>query len=227
LINFIQGFNPVQGNKMKAKLSKDISTEEKIKHAARVIFTRKGYAAARTRDIAAEAGINLALLNYYFRSKEKLFELVMMENFEQFIKGIRTLLNEEETSLETKIENLVASYIELLTRQPDIPLFVLHEIRANPKILVRRIGVKDLFEKSVFMKQFRSAVRQKKLPAIHPVHVLMNLMGLTIFPFVAAPLLLHAVIGDQKEFLALMAQRKKLIPMWMKAMMYAPRLPIP
>ena len=208
---------------MKAKLSKDISTEEKIKDAARVIFTRKGYAAARTRDIATEAGINLALLNYYFRSKEKLFELVMMENFQQFIKGIQTLLNEEETSLETKIENLVASYIELLTRQPDIPLFVLYEIRANPKVLVRRIGVKDIFEKSVFMKQFRTAVRQKKIRAIHPLHLLMNLMGLTIFPFVAAPLLLHAVIGDQKEFLALMAQRKKLIPVWMNAMMQAPR----
>jgi AcrR family transcriptional regulator len=222
LINFTHETqsSPIQGNKMKA--SKDISTEEKIKHAARVIFTRKGYAAARTRDIATEAGINLALLNYYFRSKQKLFELVMMENFQQFIKGIQTLLNEEETSLETKIENLVASYIELLIRQPDIPLFVLHEIRANPKMLVKRIGVKDLFEKSVFMKQFRTAVRGKKIRAIHPVHLLMNLMGLTIFPFVAAPLLLHAVIGDQKEFLALMAQRKKLIPVWMKTMMLAP-----
>ena len=61
------------------KLVKDISTEEKIRAAARKIFTQKGFAATRTRDIAEEAGINLALLNYYFRSKEKLFEQIMIE----------------------------------------------------------------------------------------------------------------------------------------------------
>ncbi len=62
----------------------DSSTEEKIKEAARVVFMKKGFAATRTRDIAEEAGINLALLNYYFRSKEKLFELVMFEKFQKF-----------------------------------------------------------------------------------------------------------------------------------------------
>lgn len=57
----------------------DLSTEQKIIEAARKVFTRKGYSATRTRDIAEEAGLNLALLNYYFRSKQKLFELVMAE----------------------------------------------------------------------------------------------------------------------------------------------------
>jgi AcrR family transcriptional regulator len=222
LINIGAGFNRSILNAMirNAKLQIDLSTEEKIKAAARIVFTKKGFAGTRTRDIAREADINLALLNYYFRSKQKLFELVMMENFQHFIKGIQTLLNEEGTSLEMKIENLVASYIDLLTIQPDLPLFVLHEIRVNPKLLVARIGVKELFEQSVFMKQFRAAVRQKKVKAIHPIHLLMNLMGLTIFPFVAAPLLLHSVLGDQKAFLSMMGQRKKMIPVWIHSMMY-------
>ena len=56
---------------------KEISTEEKILEAASKVFTEKGFAGTRTRDIAEHAGINLALLNYYFRSKEKLFEQVM------------------------------------------------------------------------------------------------------------------------------------------------------
>ena len=63
----------------------DLSTEEKIKNSARAVFHRKGFAAARTRDIAQEAGINLALLNYYFRSKEKLFNIVMLEAFQSFL----------------------------------------------------------------------------------------------------------------------------------------------
>jgi len=77
----------------KVKPAVDPSTEEKIKNAARVIFHSKGYAATRTRDIADEAGINLALLNYYFRSKEKLFETIRLQitqgkdfNLYQFIK---------------------------------------------------------------------------------------------------------------------------------------------
>ena len=70
------------------KKSLDLSTEEKIKNAALKLFTRKGFAATRTRDISEEAGINLALLNYYYRSKEKLFELVMTEILQNFFRGI-------------------------------------------------------------------------------------------------------------------------------------------
>ncbi|MDN3670454.1 helix-turn-helix domain-containing protein [Echinicola jeungdonensis] len=64
---------------MPANRENDDSTEGKIKTAARKVFQQKGFAAARTRDIAEEPGINLALLNYYFRSKGKLFDLIMME----------------------------------------------------------------------------------------------------------------------------------------------------
>src|SRR6516162_7868399 len=105
------------------KKVKDISTEEKIKEAARKLFTQKGYAMVRTRDIAAEAGINLALLNYYFRSKEKLFDIIMMENFRQFIQGISVNIYDEKTSIEEKIEKVTAAYIDLLTNHPDLPLF--------------------------------------------------------------------------------------------------------
>src|SRR5689334_23935314 len=95
----------------KAKQVVDSSTEEKIMEAARTVFLRKGYAATRTRDIAEEAGINLALLNYYFRSKEKLFSLVMQEKFQKFFGVIFPILNEPTTSLEEKVERLVDSYI--------------------------------------------------------------------------------------------------------------------
>src|SRR5215467_3762775 len=102
-------------NKTRQKAAMDISTEEKIKHAARKLFTQKGYAGVRTRDIAAEAGINLALLNYYFRSKEKLFDIIMMENFKQFLQGIAMNIFDEKLSFEEKIEKLVIAYIDMLT----------------------------------------------------------------------------------------------------------------
>ena len=71
----------------KKKKIDDGSTEQKIKEAARKLFTEKGFDAVKTRDIAEEAGLNLALLNYYFRSKEKLFEIIMLENLGHFSRG--------------------------------------------------------------------------------------------------------------------------------------------
>src|ERR1700753_50334 len=104
------------------------SAEQKIKEAARKLFTQKGFAATRTRDIAEEAGINLALLNYYFRSKQKLFDIIMMENFRQFIQGISFNFLEQNTTLDQKITKVVSMYIDFLTENPDLPLFILNEL---------------------------------------------------------------------------------------------------
>ena len=126
----------------RAKKTTDTSTEEKIKEAARVIFMRKGYSATRTRDIAEEAGINLALLNYYFRSKEKLFELVMMEKLQKFFGVIMPVAMDPQTSLKKKLDLLVNSYITMLIDNPDLPIFVLSEIRNNPERFASNIQVK-------------------------------------------------------------------------------------
>src|SRR5579859_5482121 len=99
--------------KGKTKKVKEASTEEKIKEAARKLFTQKGFAATRTRDIAEEAGINLALLNYYFRSKQKLFDLIMMENFQEFIKGITVNLVDDTMTFDQRIEKIVVAYIDM------------------------------------------------------------------------------------------------------------------
>ena len=201
----------------KVKPAVDPSTEEKIKHAARIIFHKKGYAATRTRDIADEAGINLALLNYYFRSKEKLFDMIMLESLQDFRKSMEGTLNNEKTSLESKIESLVGNYIDLLIDQPDIPLFILSELRANPQALVSKMNPKDSFEKSYFVKQFQQAVKEGKITAIHPLHFIMNLVGMIVFPFVGSPILRNVSGLKQEDFNDLMQQRKVLIPKWLKA----------
>src|SRR5690606_14988663 len=92
----------------------DTSTEEKIIQAARKVFMQKGYVATRTRDIAEEAGINLALLNYYFRSKEKLFQLIMVEKLQLLFSVILPIVNNDDLTLEEKVETLVENYINLL-----------------------------------------------------------------------------------------------------------------
>lgn len=197
----------------------DLTTEEKIKQAARRLFTKKGYAATRTRDIAEAADINLALLNYYFRSKEKLFDIVIMENFVQFIAGVKALLNEKTTTLEEKIEGLVDLYISKLIANPDLPMFILNEIHSDPKMLKAKGFTKDMLWNSWFMKQFIEEYAQRKRTAPNPVHHIMNIFALTIFPFIGAPILKEVGgIGDE-QFMALMEERKKWIPIWIKKLL--------
>src|SRR5688572_23047507 len=169
----------------KIHIAEDHSTEEKIKQAARKVFTQKGYAAARTRDIAEEAGINLALLNYYFRSKEKLFDIVMMETMQQFIMAMRGIFNNEKSSLIEKVVEMADKYIDLFSEHPHIPLFVLSEMRTHPDKFVANMGIKTVLLESHFFKQIIQATKGK----MNPLHFIMNMIGLTVFPFIAAPLL--------------------------------------
>ena len=203
----------------KDKITGDASTEEKIKAAARVVFHRKGFAAARTRDIAEEAGINLALLNYYFRSKEKLFVLVMIETLTEFFGSVSVIINNPETNFEEKIEQFAAGYIDLIFREPDIPLFIMSEIRNNPEQLLQKVDIGKTVFNSVFIHQFAEAVEQGKIKDQNFLHFMMNFIGLIVFPFIAKPLL-QAISGlNEDQFNALIEERKKLIPVWIKAMM--------
>jgi AcrR family transcriptional regulator len=180
---------------------------------------QKGYAATKTRDIAAEAGLNLALLNYYFRSKEKLFDIIMMENMQQFMQAVAIMVNNEEISLEKKIEILVNHYIDMLIRQPDLPLFVLSEIRSHPHKLVMKIESEVHLSKSHFFKQIAQASKEGRIIPIHPIQLIMNIIGLTVFPFIGSPVFQKIGKLSQQEFNAMMEERKKMIPKWINAML--------
>lgn len=195
---------------MKKQKDKDTSTEEKIKEAARKVFIQKGYAATRTRDIAEEAGINLALLNYYFRSKEKLFELIMSEKLRQLFSVIFPIVNNDDMTLDEKIESIVGNYIDLLIENPELPLFVFSEIRVNPEGFKNSLQVQKILKSSSLVRQI-----SEKRPDVEPIHFITSLLGMTIFPFVARPVL----FSEYPRFNELMQERKALIASWIKAIM--------
>ncbi len=198
----------------------DVSTEAKIKEAARKLFTQKGYAATRTRDIAAEAGINLALLNYYFRSKERLFDMIMAEHLMGLINGLAGMLNDPETTLEEKLHVFVNRYIDLLLEQPELPLFVLSEIKANPEALAKQMNLKVNLLESSFIKQFQEGIEAGKVAPVHPFHFILNLISMTVFPFIAGRLLKPMSNMSREQYNVLMEERRKLIPQWIKVMLF-------
>ncbi len=190
------------------------STEERIKEAAKIVFTRKGYAATRTRDIADEAGINLALLNYYFRSKEKLFDIIMMERVEKLLSVLGPIINDQKTKLDDKVKLLADKYFLLLAENPDLPLFVLSEIRNHFSAKRQPNQLGKLLRESYLIKQLHD-----KKPRLDPIQVAMTLLGMIVFPFIAKPLLFGPDKKQQLAFDRLIKERKKLIPLWFEACM--------
>lgn len=198
----------------KAKDQEAHSTEEKIIAAARVVFTQKGYSATRTRDIAAEAGLNLALLNYYFRSKEKLFGIIMEEKIQQFFGFMIPLINDGGTTLQQKLEQIASKYTDLLSANADLPFFILSEIKNNPEFFMKITGKTDFLSKSVLIRQIR-----EKAPGRNPFHYLINLLGMCVFPFIMNPVLQKMGAVNEKMFTKMMKERKALIPAWIKTML--------
>ena len=108
-------------------------TEQKIFEAARDVFHRRGFDGARMQEIADKAKINKALLHYYYRSKDKLFEAV----FREALKRIGPIMFEaldREIPLEKKLKMFVSNYIDLVTKHPFIPGFIMHEMHTNKSI---------------------------------------------------------------------------------------------
>lgn len=208
--------------KQKKIEAKNISTEEKIKEAARKLFTQKGFASTRTRDIAEEAGINLALLNYYFRSKEKLFGMVMRENVHLFLGAMIENINNNPRTFEEQLTFIVSNYIDMLLANPGLPFFVLNILQSGsfPNEDQSDPLFKDIeFMRNSFLKNIEAAMKKGEIKNIHPLHIIANMMGLIIFPFIASSLLMaRAGNISRTEFEQLMIERKKLIPEWIKGM---------
>lgn len=188
---------------------KDLSTEQKIIEAARTVFTKKGFAATRTRDIADEAGINLALLNYYFGSKKKLFEMVMAEKVKELFGNIAPTLSSTTFSLQEKVERLVTDYTDLLLANPDLPLFVLNELKADGAIFRDTLQNARILSQPIIEEQLAENGYHTSL-----LDFILNVVSLTIFPFIAKPLYLSAGSISEADFTDFVRNREKEIPGW-------------
>lgn len=188
------------------------AAEEKILCAARKVFITKGMAGARMQDIADEACINKAMLHYYFRDKDKLFEVVFLEEAQKFFPKINGILNSDAPLFE-KIENFVNEYIDEMQMNPYLPWFVLNEINRDPEQFMFKIWGKDNLPKpGKFLLQIRKEIKKGTIKKISPVHLLMNLLSMTIFPFVAKPMMTRNLRLSEVQFRSIMEERRKEIP---------------
>ena len=180
-----------------------MNTEEVILQSAREIFYKKGLSGARMQEIADQAGINKAMLHYYFKTKEQLFNKVFSDALQIFSGRVAEILN-GELSLEEKIRTYVNHTVDALVLDPGIPVFVLNELTNNPDRLVEMFAAKDKIDLGRFFQE----VKQYSKGNANPEVLFMDMVALCVYPIVMSSVLKKLLKKTDQEYNELMEQRK-------------------
>ncbi len=198
---------------------RDGETEQRILNAARTVFLRHGTAGARMQEIAREAGVNQALLHYYFRSKAGLSSAV----FRQFAGRIFPALAQTlgaDISLDAKIGRLIAVYLDNLSSNPFLPGYIISELHHHPErvaeVVASALGATPGGVMSPLLtklgSQIDAEVAAGTMRPIAPEQFAINLISLCIFPFAARPMLRIVFGMDDDAFARFIEQRKTELP---------------
>lgn len=184
-----------------------MTTEEKIFEAAFKVFQNKGFMGARMQEIADEAGINKAMLHYFFRSKEKLFEAVFMNAFGKLAPQINEIFNSDDDLFE-KIKKFTASYITFVNEYPFLPQFIIQEMNNNPDFVEKFLKEEQRPNPIKLVKQIERAIELGEIMPLSPKQLLLDIFSMTVFPFAAQTLVKGIIAISDDEFIALMEARK-------------------
>jgi TetR/AcrR family transcriptional regulator len=185
----------------KKKEQDQASYEEKLLQAAERVFIEKGYDGARTTEIAAEAGVTHAMLHYYFRTKENLFQKVLAQKLQFFQELLSTFASDPSLKLEDKLQKIVEAQFDLMRENPGLPRFMANEVIAKEG---RRSMVADNVES--IMKSILMPV-QKDLDArgcdVGAYDLAIDIISLNSFVFIAYPLsgqIGATILGSEDAF---------------------------
>lgn len=187
-----------------------LSTEHQILIAANKVFHKSGFAGARMQEIADEAGINKAMLHYYHKNKQQLFQAVFMQAFAKFAPQINAIFNASEGIFD-KIRHFVSDYINFVLENPDLPAFIVQELNNNPEFASQFMNHHNRPDPQPFIDQLNIEIEAGTIKPINPKQVLLNILALSAFPFVAPVMVKGLLKISEEEFNDLMLERKTLI----------------
>jgi len=190
---------------------KDNQTRDRIFRAASDIFEEKGYDGARMQEIADRAGINKALLHYYFRTKDQLFAAVFQVLLKKMFEKIISIFM-EDISFKDKIRKFFNEHIEILIKNPKLPIFLLNEVSHNPELMegIRETLPYDQLRSIVFQQHAKElkgyGIKKDDMPQL-----MMTVVSLSVFPFAARDVIKMMIpeVGDNKKFISFMRDRKE------------------
>jgi AcrR family transcriptional regulator len=192
-------------------MTKSKSTEQKIFDAATELFLEKGVDRTSVREIASKAGINLALMNYYFRSKENLFDAI----FSQLVKSnTKTLIEilDSDMPLEDKIRSYVGVYIDMLGENPLLVSFVMAILHRSRERITEMKAISNLYSTESFARQVVEEGKKGNIRRTDPSQLFVDMLSLIAFPFAIRLLVMDRNNYTDEEFSRFIQERKERIP---------------
>ncbi len=192
-------------------MTRQKNTEQKIFDAATELFLEKGVDRTSVRDIAAKANINLALLNYYFRTKENLFNAIFSKLMKENTKKLIEILD-SDLSLEEKIQQYVAEYIDILLETPLLVSFVMAILHRSWEKITKMESISYLYGTEKFTQQLIDEARKGNIRRTNPTQFFVDMLSLITFPFAIKLLIMDKASLTDDEFKTFIRERKKRIP---------------
>lgn len=188
-----------------------VNTEQAILQAAEKEFLKKGFAGSKTTEIAQAAGVTHAMLHYYFRTKENLYNTVFKAKAQQLADTFLSHVNESLPFLE-RVRCSIEAHFDLLKANPDLPLFIYREILANDK--GKEVCRKTLFPNfQLAIKLLEQSLKEEiKKGNVRPVtadDLMISVVSLNVFVFVARPLIHLFLEGKGEDYDQYLERRKK------------------
>jgi TetR/AcrR family transcriptional regulator len=181
-----------------------INSEEKILRAAEEVFLRDGYSGSRMQDIADLAGINKALLHYYFRSKDKLFDKIFEKKAALIFPQMEELLHQNLPITELMCI-FVERYFEILLENPYMPLFIISTInKSDNQSIIEKLPF-ELNKKLMMILQ--NEIEMGKVKNVNPLHFIVSVFSMCAFPFMAKPMIMKMTNVSDEQFKQLMQNR--------------------
>lgn len=187
------------------------STQECILSSATEIFMQKGFDATKTTEIAKRAGVTHAMLHYYYRTKENLFTIIfeskLKELAESFIYGMG-----QQITFEEKIAHAIRTHIDFLSKNPQLPLFIMSELLSNPKSTERARKILGGVMSGVlnkFTSEVNNEIREGRIAPINPFDLLMTIVSLNVSIFILSPVIMTFNYPEFTTLSEIIEHRKK------------------
>lgn len=184
--------------------------EQTILEAATKLFLEKGYASTSTTEIATEAGCNQALVHYYFRTKERLFEAVFANKFQNFASNILEI-NRGDFSFEEKLRMKIESHFDMLVANPKLPLFISYELNTNParlQSMKEKLGELPAKVFENFREELDSEIEKGTIRQITVIDLIFSILALNISVFLIGPIM-KSFVGLSDEQFKMMIQHRR------------------
>lgn len=192
-------------------IKSDKDKEKSIIDAATKLFLDKGYAATSTTEIAREVGCNQALVHYYFRTKERLFEAVFAEKFQEFVKGILEI-NEVDLGFEEKLRLRIESHFDMLYNNPKLPMLIAYELNTNParlEAMKNKLGDLPKIVFASFQEELENEIALGNIRPISIIDLIYSMLALNISIFLIGPIMKSFVGLSDDTYEKLVIHRRK------------------